>query len=492
MANEGEMTAPPTNKRRRATQHVLQRLEPAWNRVAGAFKVTLRATVQGCRIGARSVGRVLWAAGFWTVAVLVRPVNHGTLQRWFELAVLHTCAAALALVLLPPLTDAAKAGLDRTGPTPVWLAVLVLAVALAIPYVGMIRLGGLHARHFARYAIVYPPTWFAVIPIPIEGIFLRRWYGITLFGGADDEVLLWAVALWALSPLIAICLFGARRAFEPSRVPAPADEAALGAGTLETLASHPEHRLITWLEREQPVESVSDDMFGARHVARRIAGRFYDKRIPTIGLVGPWGSGKSSTLRLVEHYVRKDREFATEMRAKWREGREGWQLARNFFPPSILTCSVSAWGLLDADGATVVLRDAVRCLSKHVDCLGLQSLPGEYEKALTGLGPTWVQVPLALSREHNPTEALRQLDPILAAINARLVIFIEDLDRNLGEPDMAISQDVRTKGTGARARVNTRVVVPPKASVFRSVQSMLDRLRDLDNVSFVLAISRTD
>ena len=71
--------------------------------------------------------------------------------------------------------------------------------------------------------------------------------------------------------------------------------------------------------------------------------------------------------------------------------------------------------------ATVVLREAVAELRRHVDCLSVRSLPDEYLAAIKGVAPAWVHAPLAIASGDSPSQQLRRLDPLLEAINARLV-----------------------------------------------------------------------
>ena len=65
-------------------------------------------------------------------------------------------------------------------------------------------------------------------------------------------------------------------------------------------------------------------------------------------------------------------------------------------------------------------------------------------------------------RSTDAAELLRKMDHVLCAIDKRLVVFIEDLDRNLDD-----------------------------ASFWSEAISLLDRLKDLNRVSFVLAIGTT-
>jgi hypothetical protein len=87
-------------------------------------------------------------------------------------------------------------------------------------------------------------------------------------------------------------------------------------------------------------------------------------------------------------------------------------------------------------------------------------VPTNYRKALEGGKTTWATIISALFHTScDPIEQLEKLDDILCAADLRLLIFLEDLDRNT---DDKIIRD--------------------------ELPSLLDRLRSLRNVSFVLAI----
>jgi KAP family P-loop domain len=220
-----------------------------------------------------------------------------------------------------------------------------------------------------------------------------------------------------------------------------------GVGPEETLArlrDNPKH-LIEWLKREEPIIHPGQDMFGVKVAARRFAARLQDVPATTSGIVGPRGMGKTSFLKLVEHYLQESKTSTSDAK-----------------PKHIWTCTVDGWGLQSGPAAAeYVLNRVLDALSKHVDCVALAGLPSDYRAALANAGPTWARVTSALfSRHLSPTSQLLRLQPILDAVDGRIVIFIEDLDRN-----------------------------PNDDNFFRQIEAMLDRLRHLSRVTFVLAIS---
>jgi hypothetical protein len=99
-----------------------------------------------------------------------------------------------------------------------------------------------------------------------------------------------------------------------------------------------------------------------------------------------------------------------------------------------------------------------------VDCLSIITLPANYRSALSSTkSPLATIIAALLNTDEDPIRTLERLDKILRAVKMRLVIFLEDLDRNCSD------------------------------SLIRDeMPALLDRLRYLNNVSFILAIGTED
>lgn len=72
----------------------------------------------------------------------------------------------------------------------------------------------------------------------------------------------------------------------------------------------PGRELVTSYLPERPITSEIQDRFGRAEFARRLAKALlaHDGKLArgvVVGLVGPWGSGKSSTLNLLQEYLSK-------------------------------------------------------------------------------------------------------------------------------------------------------------------------------------------
>lgn len=194
-----------------------------------------------------------------------------------------------------------------------------------------------------------------------------------------------------------------------------------------------------WLRSERPAD---DDLIGNRRVARRLA-EYLNTRGGTVGLVGPFGSGKSSVVAWLKDEVIRSR----------RPGQ-----------PVVWFAEQSCWGFEDSGSAVQqILARALEAVGREADCFSLRSLPETYRKTFAA-GGDWLRTlaDLALGSS-DPHEQFRQLADVLEATDARLVVVVEDLDRT---------------PTGRFDR--------------QEVQALLQRLRGVSNrISFVLASGQT-
>ncbi len=209
-------------------------------------------------------------------------------------------------------------------------------------------------------------------------------------------------------------------------------------------------QLISWLEQETPIRSPSEDIFDFSIIARRIARLLKAKKMRTIGVVGSYGSGKTSLLNLTEHYLLHHESDGCS------EGSEPNAL----FSGEIIVCRVDGWGRTKGSIAQQILAIALENTKTSVDCLSIIQLPANYSRAIGAM--KWIGGPVLealLHASYDPLAQITKLDRILAAAQLRLVIFLEDLDRNTSDE---IIRD--------------------------EMPALLDRLRAMRNISFVLAI----
>jgi len=342
-------------------------------------------------------------------------MNRTILARWAYIlglatAVAGLCGAGLAYLSAAGFRNPLEPSYSALGPVfreALMAGVLLLGLAL-FQRVCPIRLGHLHT--FLRY----PPVWLAILAGLVAALGLDA-AGLLLLSG---QALPWADWPWLLQraaiagallalfgglPALASALAGwvsgrreARKAPETRTSP---DEAKAAEDEWAALEA--------WLSGERPAD---EDLLGTSHVA----GRFADLLLlpfgqdKTLGLVGEFGSGKSSIVRWI-----------------------GGEVARRRKPdsPTVWLCHVSCWGFDDSASAVHhLLARAVATLEERVDCSALRRLPDAYRKVIAS-ADSWSLLDAVLPAP-DAEELLGRLTPILEAVDARLVVVVEDLDRN--------------------------------------------------------------
>lgn len=437
--------------------------------------------------------------GLRFIAWLLKPFNAATGRRWLDILLLGLIGSAICLLFWPLLQKVSEGAVwvvDNTWQQveglihtdyqvfdmwpPAYLVCFgALAVLFSLAILSLSRIGILRLRHWASL-LLYPPTWFAALwPITIITWWLPSY---DIFNTTMCVLLLISVSLAFLMDLhFSGRLSWSWRHYSNAKLPT-AEE------TLRLFAEDPENYLIPWLMRDEPVKEPEQDLFESHEYAQQIAESITDQHWGCIGLIGPRGSGKTTILNLVDFLLYRSKSFMEEYRQRWRKTSPQF---KQWNPPKVLTCRVQAWGFIKESATVVVLREAVSELGKHVDCLAVRSLPDEYLAAIKGVAPAWIHAPLRVMSVESPLGQLRRLDPILKAINARLVIFIEDLDRNVEMSDVSFAQSIKNEGTNVNTEVHNDLAARPNGQLFLEIETLLDRISQAERISFVLAISRS-
>jgi hypothetical protein len=270
----------------------------------------------------------------------------------------------------------------------------------------------------------YPPYWGAVA---LAGAIVCTADLLVGLGPEGFSVSIWEWVVFA-GGSVAIVV-GYHLLATPSEPPPAAEP---DNASLEELVRD-WRRLERWLQREIAAE---DDLLGNWQVAQRLANHLIQDG-GTIGVVGPFGCGKTSIVKWIISAV--ERRNKSERRQVW-------------------VCVVSCWGFEDSASAIqATLTQAVQTVGRHVDFFSIRHLPESYRKTFSA-GGDWVRnlsdLVIGISDQ---IEQFKSLSAILHAFNARLVIVVEDLDR--------------TNTT----RFDRQEVL-----------ALLQRLKELDGLSFIL------
>lgn len=165
-------------------------------------------------------------------------------------------------------------------------------------------------------------------------------------------------------------------------------------------------KIVEWAQREFPICSESEARFGHKYVANRVNRVLWGGIAQNVGMIGPFGCGKSSIVNLI---------FSKK-------------------PEDIIYCRIDGWGFRENSAVEHVLQLVIEDLKCYFDCLAIANLPKQYHLAMSSSGNN---ILAALScffqTTRNPKLILEEIDSLLLCVNKRLVVFIEDIDRNTND-----------------------------------------------------------
>lgn len=201
--------------------------------------------------------------------------------------------------------------------------------------------------------------------------------------------------------------------------------------------------LLQWIGEEKPIKTIGQDRLNNKSFAERIINVLQQPKV-TITVVGSYGAGKSSILNMVKCSLRNE-------------------ASNRVLNNELIPCDVCGWGLQKGSAAETILKQMIQDCAQYVDCLGISNLPAQYGKSIGHVSAWSMALSNLLYLSHDPMDALERMNKVLLAIDRRVVIFFEDLDRNWQDGDFWVE-----------------------------IIALLDRLKTLDQVSFVLAITEAN
>ena len=238
-----------------------------------------------------------------------------------------------------------------------------------------------------RYIIRYPPLWVSIL-------------GAVLLASATE-----------LLPLGMRPVHASLRWWECGVGFLTAGVVALSAFRLPTTRrkgaiAQSQDDIAEFVRGEDPIESPEQDRLGHIDIAQRIALRLTGAVDQSIALLGPFGSGKTSILNLVQ-------------RSSQPPGR-----------PRLWFVQVNCWGLENSKVVPAfILERLVETIERFVDCQYLRGVPAAYRRMMNAEPSGRLRRLLESFDAQDPISALETLTPMLRCLNARIVVLIEDADR---------------------------------------------------------------
>lgn len=177
-------------------------------------------------------------------------------------------------------------------------------------------------------------------------------------------------------------------------------------------------KFLDWLLSEEPIVDIEGDRFNRGPIVSRIVDRLKKPDLKTLRgqtILADFGSGKSSVTKMIEDELLKDN-------SNW------------------IVCRFDSWGRISSgeQGQKLILEKIIEEMGFYVGTSSVKSIPKDYLNALNGLGSWWKNTMAILYKtDLSPNVQLDKIDSVLDAIDRKLLIFIEDIDRNSDSEKLA-------------------------------------------------------
>lgn len=332
------------------------------------------------------------------------------LARWLSLMTYGFIGALVGFLIEDALRpfDRISARLEYLPPT-IGLAATLAVVSFLSWRLGRGRWRGLLGLN--KYFLSYPPLWVAFIFAGMaSGCMAILEPGLQETSEALKtqvanvwwylgEVRLWFWLVIVALPLVSIFAVGF---IERARTARPKPRSRENQQDISSQL----RELIEWMRDDGEIKHPDSDYFKhdvvAQRIVRRLTKAFDDA--PTMAVVGPYGSGKSSICNLVAHRLKDERRI---------------HLVR-----------VSLWPFDSSEAAVAgILSKVIRTLGQHVNTLSLTGLAAQYVSIIEGVGGRWGVFARLLRPSFSPEEILKRISTVATASGMRLVLWIEDLER---------------------------------------------------------------
>jgi len=333
-------------------------------------------------------------------------------RRWIEVILLALLGTAISLAIyklvchpvLSSLFEVLAQPIDTPLITPDWFVRVVSMILLVVVCVFMYCNGGLPSSWgglgwWLKNLISYPPAIMACFWGYLIIVLIFSFFGVSLEP--------WGIGLgFAALPVAVLGGPVWHKLFGVSDGPLKAKNEAKEGKPKEGEPSNSIINFVQSTDGDKPVVDPENDALDHTPIADKIVDALVEEKHQAVALIGEYGSGKSTIINFCEVFAReKDRGF--------------------------LFCRVNPWGMASPETVLEhILDEAIDSVSRRADVLAYRGFPDDYRQAIQATGTKLFGLPIEISRPKQPRKLLQCLNRILVGSSTRLVLCLEDLDRN--------------------------------------------------------------
>ena len=274
----------------------------------------------------------------------------------------------------------------------IWI--LLAALLLCHFLAESIRLRNYRFRDIVRY----PPIWFSAPTALLIICVLEKSLPLALYSSSKTNEMQTTISptlLILCATMIAI-LYRCRKLYIQSKNATP--HHIIGNQPEPIKEEH-------WINSgEQPIKTAEDDRFSGTHMSDRVVGHIR-KNEPSIALIGPMGSGKSSILNLVFECIAQS-------------------------DPSTLIVRCDLWRARTPEEIPQVIISAiVNALDTVCDTIWLRDLPYTYRRLVAAEPSGTLHRIFSIDDQTTSLHKLDRVYSILEILDRRIVLAVEDFER---------------------------------------------------------------
>jgi hypothetical protein len=375
------------------------------------------------------------------------------IKRYFDLSLLALVGLVLTVLIaqidLVSETVNGYVSVILSMPLIVQSSVFLLLGVFKINF--LIRLNVLNSKRLLFCNYKYPPVYFSVwmIAIPL----------LIYFPLQIDYFLQLPVVCFALGILLTITYIALLRYCTQKSSVKVKENTGVETEVKVKTSIEIENNLLNWLSKEEPVSDSNLLMFNRELYVERIYTRLKSNDVSNqIALCGEYGSGKTSILNIVCSRLET----------------ESW-----------LTLRIDNWGRDSNTLGKQILNMMLTKASEKFDISALQPLPSNYQNALKAKGGLFnVFGKLTNNYEKAYYEQINELDLILDKLNVKMLVVVEDVDRNNDLVTHSSELGVLLDKLKSTKSIRFIVAVGYTEGVGNILSRVCDYREDLSNESF--------